>query len=112
SSTQSQKQLEDSLQRMRAYGTSAMYDGLVYAIEKVETSDLPRKAVIVFTDGNENGSKSDYANVVRQAQQTGSLLYFVAIGSRLLIDTRTLESLSELSAGQTFYVPKGESVSP
>ena len=36
SSSQSQKQLEDSLQRMRAYGTSVMYDGLVFAIEKVE----------------------------------------------------------------------------
>ena len=35
-SSQSQKQLEDSLQRMRAYGTSAMYDGLVFAIEKVD----------------------------------------------------------------------------
>jgi len=111
-SSQSQKHLEDSLQRLRAYGTSVMYDGLVYTIDKVDTSDLPRKAVIVFTDGNDNGSKSDYSNVVQKAQQTGSLLYFVAIGSRLLIDTRTLESLSDLSAGRTFYVAKGEAVSP
>ena len=60
-SSQSQKHLEESLQRMRAYGTSAMYDGLVFTIDKVDSSDLPRKAVIVFTDGNDNGSKSDYA---------------------------------------------------
>ena len=112
SASQSQKHLNDSLQGMRAYGTSVMYDGLVYAIDKVETSDLPRKAVIVFTDGNDNGSKSDYSHVVKEAQGSGSLLYFVAIGSRLLIDTRTLESLSDLTAGRTFYIAKGEAVSP
>jgi len=111
-SSQSQRHLEDSLQAMRAYGTSAMYDGLVDAIGRVDTSDLPRKAVIVFTDGNDNGSKSDYARVVQKAQQSGSLLYFVAIGSRLLIDTRTIESLSELSAGGTFYIAKGDAVTP
>ena len=80
---------------------------LCLRLRRSKTSDLPRKAVIVFTDGNDNGSKSDYSHVVQQAQQTGSLLYFVAIGSRLLIDTRTLESLSELSAGRTFYVREG-----
>jgi VWFA-related protein len=112
SSSQSQKHLEDSLQGIRAYGTSVMYDGLVDAIDKVDTSDLPRKAVIVFTDGNDNGSKSDYGHVVQKAQHSGCLLYFVAIGSRLLIDTRTLDSLSELSAGRTFYIAKGDAVSP
>jgi Ca-activated chloride channel homolog len=112
SASQSQKHLEDSLRSMRAYGTSVMYDGLVYAIDKVDMSDLPRKAVIVFTDGNDNGSKSDYNNVVGEAQQSGCLIYFVAIGSRLLIDTRTLESLSDLSAGRTFYIAKGEAVPP
>jgi len=111
-SSQSQRHLEDSLKGMRAYGTSAMYDGLVYAIDKVDTSDLPRKAVIVFTDGNDNGSKTDYTHVVQEAQQSGSLLYFVAIGSKVLIDTRTIESLSDLSAGRTFYIAKGEAVSP
>jgi VWFA-related protein len=111
-SSQSQRHLEDTLRGMRAFGTSAMYDGLVYAIDKVDTSDLPRKAVIVFTDGNDNGSKSDYTRVVQEAQQSGSLLYFVAIGSRVLIDTRTIESLSDLSAGRTFYVAKGEALSP
>jgi Ca-activated chloride channel family protein len=112
SSGQSRKHLEDSLQALRAYGTSAMYDGLEYAIEKVDASDRPRKAVIIFTDGNDSGSKTDYGRIVRKAQQSGVLLYFIAIGSRLLIDTRTLESLSELTAGRTFYVAKGQPVSP
>ena len=112
SSTQSQKHLEDSMQGMRAYGTSAMYDALAYSIGKVEASERPRKALIMFTDGNDNGSKADYGQVVARVQQSGTLLYFVAIGSRLLIDTRTLESLSDISAGRTFYVGKQEPVSP
>jgi Ca-activated chloride channel homolog len=111
-SSQPQKHLDDSMQAMRAYGTSVMYDTLVYSIDKVEASDRPRKALIMFTDGHDNGSKADFARVIEKAQQSGALLYFIAIGSRVLIDTNTLESLSDLSAGRTFYIAKPEPVSP
>ena len=37
---------------------------------------------------------------------------FIAIGSPVLIDSHTLEPLSDLSGGRTLYVPKQEAVSP
>jgi VWFA-related protein len=111
-SSQSKKHLNDSLHEMRAYGTSALYDALLYSIDRIDASDRPRKALIVFTDGNDNGSKIGHGRVVEEAQQSAVLLYFVAIGSRVLVDSHTLESLSDMSGGRTLYVSKEEPISP
>jgi Ca-activated chloride channel family protein len=110
--TQPEKQLEDSLNSLRAYGTSLLFDGLLYSMEQVEKSDHPRKALIVFTDGEDNGSTVSHSRVVQEAQRSAVLLYFVAIGSPVLVDSHTLESLSDVSGGRTFYVPKQDSVGP
>jgi Ca-activated chloride channel homolog len=109
---QSQKHLEDTLAGLRAFGTSSLFDGLLYSMEQVEKSDRPRKALIVFTDGEDNGSSVSHSRVVQEAQRSAVLLYFVAIGSPVLIDTHTLESLSEVSGGRTFYVPKQDAIGP
>ncbi|HYR42891.1 MAG TPA: VWA domain-containing protein [Terriglobia bacterium] len=111
-SSQPQRHLDDSLASMRAWGTSSLYDGLLYSMEKVERSDHPRKALVVFTDGNDNGSNISHSRVVEEIQESAILLYFVAIGSPVLIDSHTLESLSDISGGRTFYVPKQEAVAP
>jgi Ca-activated chloride channel homolog len=112
SSSQTQKHLDDSLAALRAYGTSTLYDSLLYAMEQVEKSDPPRKALIIFTDGNDNGSTISHGRIVEEVQSSGVLLYFVAIGSQVLIDSHTLEPLSDLSGGRTLYVSKQDAVSP
>ena len=111
-SKQPQKHLEDSLAGLRAFGTSSLFDGLLYSMEKVEKSDRPRKALVVFTDGNDNGSNVSHARIVEEVQESAILLYFVAIGSPVLVDSHTLESLSDISGGRTFYVPKQDAIAP
>ncbi len=109
---QSQRHLEDTLTGLRAFGTSSLYDGLLYSMQQAEKSDHPRKALIIFTDGNDNGSNITHARVVQEVQQSAILLYFVAIGSPVLVDSHTLESLSDISGGRTFYVPKQDAIEP
>jgi len=111
-SSQPQKHLDDSLAALRAWGTSTLYDGLLYAMEKLEKSDHPRKALIIFTDGNDNRSAVGYGRIVEEAQSSGVTLYFIAIGSPILIDSHTLEPLSDVSGGRTLYVSKQEAIAP
>ncbi|HLH32083.1 MAG TPA: VWA domain-containing protein [Terriglobia bacterium] len=111
-SSQPQKQLEGALAGVRAFGTSSLYDGLLYSMERVEKSDRPRKALIVFTDGDDNASNVSHSRVVEEVQSSAVLLYFIAIGSPVLIDSHTLEPLSQLSGGRTLYVPKRDAISP
>ena len=68
--------------------------------------------MIVFTDGEDNGSKVSHGRIVEEVQSSAILLYFIAIGSPVLVDSHTLEPLSELSGGRTLYVPKQEAISP
>jgi len=111
-SSQPRKDLEDALTRVRAFGTSSLYDGLLYSMERLERSDRPRKALIVFTDGVDNASNVSHSQVVEEVQSSAVLLYFIAIGSPVLVDSHTLEPLSDLSGGRTLYISKQEAVSP
>jgi Ca-activated chloride channel family protein len=111
-SSQPQKDLEGALAKVRAFGTSSLFDGLFYSMERVERSDRPRQALIVFTDGDDNASNVSHGRIVEEVQRSGVLLYFIAIGSPVLVDSHTLEPLSDLSGGRTLYVPKREAVSP
>ncbi len=111
-SSESQKHLDQSLTSLKAYGTSALFDALLYSIEKVERSQRPRKALIVFTDGNDNGSNVSQGRIVQEVQSSAVLLYFVAIGSPILVDSHTLEPLSGISGGRTLYVGKRDDAIP
>jgi Ca-activated chloride channel family protein len=111
-SSQPQKHLEDTLATLHAFGTSSLYDGLLYSMERVEKSERPRKALIVFTDGDDNASNIGHGRVVEEVQSSAVLLYFIAIGSPILVDSHNLEPLSDLSGGRTLYVPKQDAISP
>jgi Ca-activated chloride channel family protein len=104
--------LEQVLQGVRAFGTSLFFDAMLYGMDKVNASDNERKALVVFTDGSDNGSNIEFGRVVREAQLSGVLLYFVAIGSPVLVDKHTVESLANESGGRVFYVPKSDQVLP
>jgi VWFA-related protein len=113
-STQGQQHLEDNLNQLRAHGTSLLFDGLLYGSQEIRTSERARKALIVFTDGlftDDNKANSPYAGVVQEAQRSSVLLYFIVIGPRIIVDSNTVESLSNISGGRTFYVSKNNSIS-
>jgi Ca-activated chloride channel family protein len=104
--------LDQVLLGLRPFGTSVLFDAMLYGIDRVNASDNERKALVVFTDGNDNGSNIEFGRVAQESQMSGVLLYFVAIGSPVLVDKHTVESLAGNSGGRVFYVPKAESVVP
>lgn len=104
--------LEQVLRELKPFGTSVLFDAMMSGMERATSSSNERKALIAFTDGNDNGSKMEYGRVAQEAQRSGVLCYFVAIGSPILVDRHTLEALSGNSGGRVFYVPKAESVIP
>lgn len=113
-SAQGQRHLEDSLDQLRAYGTSLLFDALLTGCEDIRMSERARKALVVFTDGiftDDKKANSPYTRVVEEAQRSSVLLYFIVIGPRVIVDTNTVESLSNISGGRTFYAAKNDSIS-
>lgn len=112
-STQGQRRLEDSLDQLRAYGTSFLFNALLYSNDKILASERPRKALIVFTDGiftDEKNVSSPYTRVLAEAQRSSVLIYFIAMGPRIIVDTNTVESLADITGGRPFYVTKNDSI--
>jgi Ca-activated chloride channel family protein len=76
--------LEAAFKLITASGTSVFFDAMIQGMAKVSRSDQQRKALIVFSDGNDNGSKSGFGEVSHAAQRSSVLLYFVPIGAKRL----------------------------
>jgi VWFA-related protein len=106
------QRLETAFKTITASGTSVFFDAMIQGMAKVSRSELQRKALIVFTDGNDNGSKSGFGEVSLAAQRASVLLYFVPIGSKRLVDQPTVESLANLSGGRVLYLDKTDSIRP
>src|SRR5213075_673976 len=49
------KALEDNLKLLGVQGTSVLYDALVEGLQRVSRREPQRKALLVFTDGNDTG---------------------------------------------------------
>jgi Ca-activated chloride channel family protein len=104
--------LESAFKLISASGTSVFFDAMIQGMEKVGKSAQQRKALIVFSDGNDNGSKAGFGDVSLAAQRAGVMLYFVPIGARRLIDQPTVESLATLTGGRVLYLEKTASIRP
>jgi Ca-activated chloride channel family protein len=107
------KRLEDNLKLLGVQGTSVFYDALVDGLQRVSRREPERKALIVFTDGNDTGSKNGFRQVLLEAQKAGALLYFIPIGARgILIDEKTLEDLAKETGGRVIYLTRSQPVPP
>lgn len=105
-------QLEANLKSLSAQGTSVLFEAIVEGLRKVGQRESERKALLIFTDGIDTASKAGYRDVVLEAQKTGALLYFIPIGSRILIDQNTIEALARETGGRAIYLAKTDPVPP
>ena len=104
--------LESMLKSLQARGNCVLFDAMIAAMKKVSTSKHARKALIVFTDGQDNGSKAGFRDTSMAAQRSSVLLYFIPIGPKIHVDQPALESLARLSGGSVIYLQKTDPIRP
>jgi len=111
------------LELLHANGQTALYDTILDGLLMVRHGRYDKKALLVVTDGMDNTSQSDLAQVTAQARRIGVLVYSigigdpnasslpsVAIGPFILggdidqVDARTLKLLSTETAAKTFII--------
>jgi VWFA-related protein len=97
--------------RTRAEGRTALFDAL--AEVSLETSSRSgKKAIVVFTDGNDNSSILTASSAATRAKKLGIPLYAIAAGeanrSRNL--EKTLEDMSQRTGGATYEVKKAKDI--
>ncbi len=89
-------------------GKTALYDATLRGIELASEAPLPRKAVILLSDGGEYGdiSLSSRDESIRAAAIHDVPVYTIGLGWS--IDRRFLETIASISDGQFFESPRPE----
>ena len=94
----------------RELGT-ALYDALYFSLkEKLETTGERRRALIVFSDGEENSSEHDLLDVIETAQNTDTVVYCIRyteerhgkLNARNKYGVRVLRHISNLTGAADF----------
>lgn len=86
-------------------GATALYDGLIEALQHLRQGTRDRKALIVVSDGGDTTSGRTLAEVVRTAQQSDAVIY--VIGLRDATDSKrdlnALKGLASRSGGEAVF---------
>jgi Ca-activated chloride channel homolog len=103
--TNNAAQLETALSRHALTGMTALYDAITLSIEQLQRGKWDKKVLIVVSDGGDNASKQNLAQVLSLVNQSNALIYTVGIFDETDEDRnpRILKQLSHASGGEAFF---------
>jgi VWFA-related protein len=106
--TQSQNDLLDALNLLRAGNSTALYDAIYLAAEEKLKSEVGRKAIVVITDGEDTASKVKKEEAIKAAQVSDALIYGIGVRSPgYRSDFGVLKKFAEETGGE-FFSPRAK----
>ena len=103
------RKLETALDKNETRGGTAMRDAIHLALDYMKKlAKRDKKVLLVITDGNDNNSDETLEQLVREARQSGVLIYCIGMlseedaGDRRAAQ-RALKDLAEASGGLDYY---------
>jgi VWFA-related protein len=108
--TQDKVVLANAVSRLRAGGNTALYDAVAESAAVAAASGVARRAVVLLSDGEEFGSRSQLSREqsLSAVTEAASLFYVVGVGPD--IDRAYLEELAARSGSRFFYVTSASEV--
>jgi Ca-activated chloride channel homolog len=103
--TANKERLVRSLAGLRAEGSTALYDAIVYALYQFQ-GVKGKKALVILTDGKDTASKFDFDTLLDYVKKSGVSVYAIGlhIPSAELEVKYKLNKLAEATGGVTYYV--------
>jgi VWFA-related protein len=95
-----------------ARGMTAIYDGLLEGLERVQSGTHTRQVLILVSDGGDNASKAGLEDVIQKVRESDAVIYSVALTDSLLRDgnPKLLRRLAEATGGESFRPRSVEAV--
>lgn len=96
-----------AIDRLRPWGTTALYDVIVAGVDMLGR-ETGRKAMLVFTDGEDQGSHVSVADVERRLQASDVTLYMIGQGRGIKMEPlkKVMNQLSGVSGGRALITEK------
>jgi Ca-activated chloride channel homolog len=102
-----------AVDRLAPWGGTALYDVLMRAMDLL-SHRKGRKVLVVFTDGEDQSSRSSFADVERRAEVNDAPIYMIGQG-RATTDGKlrdVLEKLARMSGGRAFHTDRLDELEP
>jgi Ca-activated chloride channel family protein len=93
-----------AVDRLAPWGSTALYDVILRGVATLGRQ-TGRKALIVFTDGEDQGSHATIADVERRLQSSDITLYMIGQGRGVTLDSlkKVMERLSNPTGGRALF---------
>jgi VWFA-related protein len=93
-----------AVDRLAAWGSTALYDAILRGVEMLGRQ-VGRKALVVFSDGEDQGSHATINDVERRLQSSDVTLYMIAQGRGVTLDSlkRVMERLVQPTGGRALF---------
>jgi Ca-activated chloride channel homolog len=106
--TNDEAKLKAALEHIETRGSTALYDAVVAsATHMKEETTLPKRALLVVTDGGDNASQDTLEEAVHSLEQKdGPVVYVIALttpAKRMTSNMRALEALSQKTGGTAYF---------
>ncbi|HKF45516.1 MAG TPA: VWA domain-containing protein [Thermoanaerobaculia bacterium] len=96
---------------MRAEGSTALYDAIVFGLYQF-TGVKGKKALVILTDGKDTASKFDFETTAEYVRRAGIAIYGIGLrisGAELDVKYK-LNKLASATGGQTFYIDSAKNL--
>jgi VWFA-related protein len=93
-----------AVDRLAPWGSTALYDVILRGIDMLGRN-TGRKALVVFTDGEDQGSHATLPDVERRLQASDLTLYMIGQGRGVTLESlkKVMERLAVPSGGRAFF---------
>lgn len=98
-------QLEVALSSSPASGRTALYDALAAALQHLQESQSDKKVLLLISDGGDNASQYDFAQVLEMAQSANAIIYTVGLFDEDSADQnpKVLRKLAKETGGESYF---------
>jgi len=109
--TNDANELAGALAAVRAEGRTALYDGVAAGLEHLEGGRAERRALVLVSDGGDNGSRRKYSDVLILARRSDAVIYAIGLMGSLPTEEQDDEDAGLLrrlcrDTGGVAYFPK------
>jgi VWFA-related protein len=107
-------QLKKAISRSGITGSTALYDAIAVALDQLRKGQWDKKVLIVVSDGGDNASKRNLAQVMSLVNQSNAVIYTMGIFDENDEDQnpRVLRQLSDASGGEAFFPETLQNILP
>jgi VWFA-related protein len=109
--TTDRDKLAQALAGLRAQGSTALWDALVYGLYQYQ-GVKGRKAYVILTDGEDRSSKFPYEAALDYAKKSGVAIYFIGLkigGARVDVKYK-INKIAKETGGTVYYVDSAKNL--